>query len=56
MFAVFDINNYLECDYCQGLIERQEAIWYGGHPFHSQCLGTRNSVGADNEDTEVNEG
>ena len=52
--AIFDVNNYVECDYCQGLMERGEIVWYYGLPFHRQCLEARNSAGVANEDTKIN--
>ena len=52
--AIFDASNYVECDYCQGLMESGETIWYYGLPFHRQCLEARNSTRVTNEDTKVN--
>ena len=33
----------VECNYCQGAIG-EDVVWFGGHPFHPQCLHSRNYI------------
>lgn len=32
-----------ECNYCQGSIG-ETPVWFGGYPFHRQCLEHRNEA------------